>query len=87
MKLSLTPDVTSESVSRHLGEVVEGESVEIGEAGEELGGWADEGKIRKVYKLNGNGNGKTGVVKNGQARDERKEMESVILGMMTVKGS
>ncbi|KAF2679893.1 CGI-121-domain-containing protein [Lentithecium fluviatile CBS 122367] len=86
VKFSLADDVTRESVGRHLGEVVRGTSVEIREGGEELGMWADEGKIRKVYKLNGHGGGKKGAM-NGAAKDERGELESVILGSITLKGS
>ena len=83
--------ITNESVSQHLGDVVEGTSVQIEEAGEELGEWCDVEKVRKVYKL-GDGaakKGKKGVVVNGDAgkKDERKEMESVILGIMALKGS
>lgn len=87
VKLSLTPEVTNESVSKHLGEVVQGESVEVEEQGEELGMWADEAKIRKVFKLNDGGKGKKGAALNGAAKDERKEMESVILGVISLKGS
>lgn len=86
---SATSDITAESVSKHLGENVKGESIEIGEEGEELGRFADVEKIRGVYKLGdvGKGKGKKGVVNGGVVRDERKELEGVILGMMTIKGS
>jgi EKC/KEOPS complex subunit CGI121/TPRKB len=85
-------------VSKHLGAVVEGTSVPIGELGEELGSFCEVDKVRKVYKL-GAGDaqkkGKKGAVVNGDAVrekdgrivDERKEMESVILGIMALKGS
>ena len=86
--------VTNESVSEHLGRVVEGESVEIGELGEELGGMCDVERVRKAYKYAGDSGGKKGkkgAVVNGDGekakRDERKEMESVILGIMALKGS
>jgi EKC/KEOPS complex subunit CGI121/TPRKB len=59
--------------------VVEGESVEIGEGGEELGEFCDVERVRKVYKLGGVG--KRGGV------DEKNELESVVLGIMTIKGS
>ncbi|KAF2644416.1 CGI-121-domain-containing protein [Massarina eburnea CBS 473.64] len=94
IKLSLPPtEVTNESVSKHLAEVVEGESVPIGDEGEELGLWADVAKIRKIYKLNdggkGRAKGKREVAVNGGARvrDEKKEMESVIMGIMVLKGT
>jgi EKC/KEOPS complex subunit CGI121/TPRKB len=98
VKLGLSEDVTNESVSRHLGESVKGESVLIGEDGVEVGGYCDLGMVRKVYKLDGGGGGgsagkgKKGVVNGGtngevNAMDERKEVEAVVLGMMTIKGS
>jgi EKC/KEOPS complex subunit CGI121/TPRKB len=71
--------LTESTVSEHLGRVVEGESVEIGEGGEELGEFCDVERVRKVYKLGGVG--KRGGV------DEKKELESVVLGIMTIKGS
>tara|TARA_R110002003_G_scaffold140_24_gene12905 strand:+ start:2684 stop:3229 length:546 start_codon:yes stop_codon:yes gene_type:complete len=84
----LDESVTNESVSKHLGDVVEGTSVGIGERGEELGAWCDVEKVRKVYKLSDGGKkGKKGAVNGDAGRDEKKEMESVILGIMTLKGS
>jgi EKC/KEOPS complex subunit CGI121/TPRKB len=84
----LDESVTNESVSKHLGDVVEGTSVGTGERGEELGVWCDIEKVRKVYKLSDVGKkGKKGAVNGDADRDEKKEMESVILGIMTLKGS
>jgi EKC/KEOPS complex subunit CGI121/TPRKB len=79
--LTSTPEseVTNASVSEHLGRVVEGEGVQIGEGGEELGEFCDVERVRKVYKL-------AGVGKRGGV-DEKKELESVVLGIMTIKGS
>lgn len=85
--------VTAESVGKHLGEVVQGTSVPIGELGEELGQWCDLEKVRKVYKLPSSDakgkKGKKGDVMNGgvPARDEKKEVESVVLGIIALKGS
>ena len=67
-----------------------------GEEGGELGKCVDFGRVRKVYKINaggGGGGGKKGGKEKGavngmaSAEDERKEIEAVILGMMTIKGS
>jgi EKC/KEOPS complex subunit CGI121/TPRKB len=71
-----------------LGDVVQGTSVEVGEEGDELGMSCEVDKVRKVYKLGGGGKGKKGGsgVVNGEG-DERKEMESVILGTIALKGS
>ncbi|KAF1943833.1 CGI-121-domain-containing protein [Clathrospora elynae] len=100
VKLPITADatvdasITAETVSKHLGNVVQGTSVRIGEQGEGLGLWCDVDKVRKMYKLGGEGGNKgkkTGAA-NGDARvkkegDEKKEMESVILGIIALKGS
>jgi EKC/KEOPS complex subunit CGI121/TPRKB len=85
-------------VSKHLAAVVEGSSVPIGELGEELGSFCEVDKVRKVYKLSAGDaakkgkkgavvNGNAGEEKDGRSVDERKEMESVILGIMALKGS
>lgn len=87
--------ITNESVSSHLGSAVEGTSVELGETGEELGMWCDVDKVRKAYKLGGDGGkkGKKGAV-NGDGGDverrkaeEKKDIESVVLGIIALKGS
>ncbi|KAJ4352250.1 uncharacterized protein N0V89_007597 [Didymosphaeria variabile] len=87
VKFALDPEISNESVGKHLGEAVEGEAVAIGEEGEEVGIFADVAKIKKIYKLNDGGKRKKGPAVNGNARDERKDMESVILGTMALKGS
>ena len=88
VKFSLSPEITTESVGKHLGEVVEGESVVISENGEELAQFADVAKLRKIFKLNdGGAKGKKGAAVNGEAKDELKGLESVILGTMALKGS
>jgi EKC/KEOPS complex subunit CGI121/TPRKB len=83
--------ITKESVSQHLGSVVEGTSVEISEKGEELGQWCDIEKIRRVYKLGDGGakKAKKGAAVNGDGgeEDEKKQMEVVILGTIALKGS
>jgi len=80
--------VTNESVSKHLGHVVEGTSVVISEGGEELGEACDVDRVRKMYKLSDMGvAGKKGNMSGDSRRDEKKEMEAVILGIMALKGS
>jgi EKC/KEOPS complex subunit CGI121/TPRKB len=93
VKLSLSPETTSESVASHLRDAVKGESVEIGDQGEEIGAWTDLHKVSSVYKLDTVGGVKPGAAKKGAVNgeiaeaDKRKEMEAVILGIMTIKGS
>jgi EKC/KEOPS complex subunit CGI121/TPRKB len=81
-------------VSEHLGKVVEGTSVPVGEKGEELGEACDVEKVKKVYKIGGDSAGKKG--KKGEAvngdgaekkAEERRVMESVILGTIALKGT
>jgi EKC/KEOPS complex subunit CGI121/TPRKB len=84
--------ITNESVSKHLGSVVEGTSVPVGEEGEELGSFCEVDKVRKVYKLGGGDQAQKGKKGGGAVNwdageTDRKEMESVILGIMALKGS
>jgi EKC/KEOPS complex subunit CGI121/TPRKB len=88
----MSRETSSESVARHLGESVQGESVEIGEDGEELGMFTDLDMVSKVYKLDGLGSAgagaKEGAVNSASKQvDKRREMEGVVLGIMTIKGS
>ncbi|RMZ68520.1 hypothetical protein GMOD_00008229 [Pyrenophora seminiperda CCB06] len=90
--------ITNESVRKHLESVIEGTCIEIDETGEQLAVSRDIAKIRKVYKLgggDGTGAGKKGskgVTMNnhgngGKTEDETAMMESVILGIIALKGS
>lgn len=73
-------------MSKHLGDVVEGESVEVDGDAEQLGMFAEVHRIKKVYKIAcANGKGK-GVTQNGQKKDDMKDIESVVLGTMSLKG-
>ena len=70
---------------------MQGTAVDISEDGQTLGEWCDVSKVRKVYKLGDDGSGSKQKGKsevNGHVEvDEKKEMESVILGIMSVKGT
>ena len=87
-------------MSKHLASVIEGTCVEIGETGEQLAMSCDVAKIRKVYKLGGGGGagagtgkkGSKGAITNGlgsgeNMADEAAKIESVILGIIALKGS
>lgn len=78
--------VRADEVGAFLGDAVEGVSVRV-RGGDEVAMYADEGRIRKVYKLVQQKK-KKGVV-NGERDEEgeRKRLESVILGTMALKGS
>lgn len=87
-----------------MGHVVQGTSVVLGEAGDELGQACDVARVQKVYKLGDvgankgagagkkekttrDGSGAQGQQQVEMGRDQRKELESVILGMLSLKGS
>ena len=82
-------------MSDHLGSVVQGTSVEIGEDGQELGMSCQLDKVRKVYKLGSadggarptNGNNGVGGNHQNNITDEKKHIESLVLGIMALKGS
>lgn len=91
--------ITNQSVSAHLASAVQGTSVAIAEDGNELGLWCQLDKVRKVYKLGSADSGaggkkttKSSAFINGQGgvnemKDNKADMESVILGTMALKGS
>lgn len=86
--------VTNASVGKHLGEVVQGTNVPIiSEDGCELGQWCDVEKVRKVYKLASGDAGKANKKNTPapaimeQQGHHKKQMESIILGTMALKGS
>jgi EKC/KEOPS complex subunit CGI121/TPRKB len=87
--------ITNQTVSAHLGTVVQGTSVEIGDDGQELGAACQLDKVRKVYKLNSadggakptNGLNGHGGNHGNDIEDQKKHIESLVLGIMALKGS
>lgn len=82
--------MTHDSVSQHLGSAVEGTSVELSEDGRELGEASDVHRIKKTYKITCAKGGKKGAKGiNGEAgkKDDRSDIEAVILGTIALKGS
>jgi EKC/KEOPS complex subunit CGI121/TPRKB len=87
---SIDASVTYESVSEHLGSAVQGTSVDLSEDGSELGRAAEVHKIKKTYKITCAKGGKKGAKGiNGDAgkKDDRSDIEAVILGTIALKGS
>lgn len=98
---SVDEGVTRESVAKHLGEVIDGESVKIddGSEGGEVGSACDVAKVRKVYKLADmkkgekhrvgvvNGKGSQNENRDAAEDDEKRRMESVVLGIIALKGT
>jgi EKC/KEOPS complex subunit CGI121/TPRKB len=78
--------LTAESVAAHLGSVVEGTSQSISERGDELGSACDLDKLRKIYKITTpNVKGRKGVAVD--ASNNTSELESIVLGVIALKGS
>jgi len=88
VKVSVTPDITHDSVAEHLGKSVEGTSVPFDD--ESLSAIADIGKIRKAYKL---GAAPAASAKapsaqvNGTTDGGKRELEINILGAMALRGA
>lgn len=79
-------------MAAHLGSVVDGTGVRVenGNGDLELGEACDLQRVRKVYKLGHHGGkraNKGGPVNGQESKDERKDMESVILGIIALKGT
>lgn len=86
---SIDPSVTHASVSQHLGSAVEGTSVALSADGAELGQAAEVHRIKKVYKIScSKGKAqKRGPAANGEAKDDRSDIEAVVLGTIALKGA
>ncbi|KAF3050565.1 hypothetical protein E8E11_005127 [Didymella keratinophila] len=87
---SVDASITQESVSQHLGSAVEGTSVDLSEDGNELCEAAEVHRIKKTYKITCAKGGKKGAKGiNGDAgkKDDRSDIEAVILGTIALKGS
>lgn len=83
---SINDAVTRDSVAQHLATAIEGESVELDESGTQLGDYAEVHRIKKAYKLNC-AKGKGGkATTNGEKKDDRSDIEAVILGTIALKG-
>ncbi|KAF9690667.1 hypothetical protein EKO04_011432 [Ascochyta lentis] len=78
---SVDRTVTLHSVAAHLGRVVEGESVSVGEEGDEVGAFAEVHRVKKVYKIACAKGGSKGM------KGDRRDLESVVLGAIALKGS
>lgn len=73
-------------MGEHLGDVVEGVSVDVGEVGRAC----DVHRVKKVYKVGcakGGKKEKKGVNGDAGRKDDRGDIESVVLGAMALKGS
>ncbi|KAI4735803.1 CGI-121-domain-containing protein [Aureobasidium sp. EXF-12298] len=80
----LSSGITTESVSQHLQQNIEGDQVDVSDAN--FAELADQARLRKIYKLNSQT--KKGPANGTTSKDaEIKELETSILGVMALKGS
>ncbi|OCL13121.1 CGI-121-domain-containing protein [Glonium stellatum] len=89
IKISTNLNVTAEGVERHLSSSITGVAIPF--TNDALADITDLAKVRRIYKLdtgNANSNGSAGKKgKRDKSADERIEIESVVLGIMALKGS
>ncbi|KAI4760987.1 CGI-121-domain-containing protein [Aureobasidium sp. EXF-3400] len=80
----LSSGITTESVSQHLQQNIEGDQVDVSDAN--FAELADQARLRKIYKLNSQT--KKGPANGTTSKDaEIKELETSILGVMALKDS
>ncbi|EXJ87348.1 hypothetical protein A1O3_04307 [Capronia epimyces CBS 606.96] len=93
IKVATTPDVTLESVGRHLSTHVQGQESPFDDA--TFRATADLDRIRKVYKISSLAPKATGRkpsttsngIPNGENMDATKNLEVQILGLMALRGA
>lgn len=87
MKVSVSLDVTHESVAAHLGHHVEGFAVPFND--ETLYSIADVAKIKKAYKLGAltPAPAKYSNQEGGIHDPERRHLETAVLGAMALRGA
>lgn len=81
IKVSVTPDITHESVAAHLAQAIEGTPVPFDN--ETLAGISDVPKIKKAYKLGALGS--TGQTNGTHAQDRTLELS--VLGAIALRGA
>ncbi|KAL4875936.1 kinase binding protein CGI-121-domain-containing protein [Aspergillus karnatakaensis] len=84
VKVSVTPDITHETVAAHLAQNVEGAPLPLDD--EALSGISDIGKIKKVYKLGSLPSTSSGQM-NGTASEEKRRLELSVLGAIALRGA
>lgn len=82
VKVSVSPEITHESVAAHLKENVQGTPVPFND--ETLSAMSDVAKIKKVYKL---GALPTPVANNQAYDNDKRRLEVAMLGAIALRGS
>jgi len=88
IKVATQPEITQESVTRHLSDNIEGQEVTFEDAS--FGNVCDTTRIRKIYKIPSTTARKTDKQVNGEAEtilDQTKSLEVQILGSMALRGA
>ncbi|KAL4781711.1 kinase binding protein CGI-121-domain-containing protein [Aspergillus varians] len=84
VKVSVTPDITQESVAMHLAQNVHGTPLPFDDAA--LSGVSDIAKIKKAYKLGSLPTASANKV-NGAPDEGRRRLELSILGAIALRGA
>ncbi|KAL4906573.1 hypothetical protein BDW74DRAFT_150701 [Aspergillus multicolor] len=84
VKVSVTPDITHESVAAHLAQNVQGTLLPFDD--EALAELSDVAKIKKAYKL-GSLPSATSKQANGALDEGKRQLELSILGAMALRGA
>lgn len=85
MKVSTSPEISQETVSRHLEHVVKGTPVDFNNENLQL--ISDTNKIRKAYKLGAAKPSRKEVKTPDVLDDSRRQMELSIIGAIALRGS
>ncbi|KAI9371644.1 kinase binding protein CGI-121-domain-containing protein [Aspergillus egyptiacus] len=80
VKVSVTPDITHESVAGHLAQNVEGTPLPFDDGS--LSGISDIAKIKKAYKL-----GSLPSAPSGQVDGGKRQLEVSVLGAIALRGA
>lgn len=83
VKVSITPEITHESVATHLGASIESSAVPFND--ETLVAISDVAKIKKAYKLGGLAT--TPAKTNDTENHERQRLETALLGAIALRGA
>ncbi|KAE8133068.1 kinase binding protein CGI-121-domain-containing protein [Aspergillus pseudotamarii] len=84
VKVSVTPEITHDSVAAHLAQSVEGSPVPFND--ETLAEIADVAKIKKAYKLGALPSAPAGQV-NGAGSSDDVRLENSIIGAIALRGA
>ncbi|KAE8376336.1 kinase binding protein CGI-121-domain-containing protein [Aspergillus bertholletiae] len=84
VKVSVTPEITHDSVAAHLAQSIEGSPVPFND--ETLWEIADVAKIKRAYKLGSLPSAPAGQV-NGTGNSDKMRLENSIIGAIALRGA